>query len=167
MFSMPGAEVAQVTIRASGSCSLCGEALTAEEREYPKYDRDGGVLCETCWDEEFRGTCYRCGERVERADLPSAPGFIIAVWRSAPALGGRLRRGYYRVLEWPFFADGMIEGFFYSTALERLAPLDVAGRRAGSEAASCAGPLCPTCRDKVSAMIALRSRGLVVLGGAL
>jgi hypothetical protein len=146
------------TTTEAAECGWCGEKLTPEDIEYPERASTGDLICESCWDEECRDYCERCGERcgerVNTTDLAAEPGSLIGVWRSTPGLSERVRRGYYRVKMWPFFAYSAIDAHFYSDALERVGPLDNAGREAGREAQAMAGPICPNCQSEVLAATA-------------
>jgi len=135
-------------------CTWCSEALSEEEAEHPDRDDDGDPICERCHTEHFMDNCSRCDELVENDELDTAPGQLIAIFDAAPALcQDDLEPGYYRILKRPFFASGMIEGHFYSDALQRVADLDADGLRAASEACSIAAPLCSRCRDAVEVLV--------------
>lgn len=134
-------------------CTWCGEALDSEERESPERDDSGDVMCDDCYDEEYRGYCDRCGEKHDKSELAANPGDLIAIWRTAPGLSGDLMPGYYRVNGWPFFADGMIEGYFYNDRLERVTDLDEQGKRGADDAYTLSGPLCSCCHAEVEASL--------------
>lgn len=127
-------------------CSYCSHDLDDEEREYPSHDESGDVLCDACYDEHYRDYCGRCAEKVDTSDLDTSPGQLIGIWNTAPASGGELAPGYYRVKRRPFYVDWMIGGHFYADALEFVLPLDEMGRHQAEEAMHCSGPLCGDCR---------------------
>jgi hypothetical protein len=81
--------------------------------------------------------------------LDTKPGAFIGIWRDAHASGGEIKAGYYRVLRWPFFADGMIEGYFIADALERVGNLDTIGLRRTEDAPFDSGPMCSDCQQAV------------------
>ena len=93
------------------SCTECSSELDAEETLSPQRSADGAVICDSCHRDKYQDDCARCGERVEKADLDTKPGAFIGIWRDAHASGGEIKAGYYRVLRWPFFADGMIDEY--------------------------------------------------------
>lgn len=128
------------------ACTYCGHELDAEERDAPSHDEQGDVLCDECYDEHFRDNCGRCDERVDTADLDTSPGQLIGIWNTAPASGGELAPGYYRVKRRPFYVDWMIGGHFYPDALEFVLPLDEWGQRQAEESMHLSGPLCGACR---------------------
>jgi hypothetical protein len=135
-------------------CTWCGEALSEEEAEHPDRDDDGDAICERCHTEHFMDNCSRCAELVDSDDLDTTPGQVIAIYDAAPVLcKDDLEPGYYRILKRPFFADGMIEGYFYGDALRRVADLDAKGLRAAPEAYCLAGPLCSRCRTEVEVLV--------------
>ena len=134
-------------------CTYCGKELDDEEAANPEKDEDGDVMCDQCYDEKHRDYCDRCGEKVEKTELGSEPGNLIAVWAEAPGNPEDLTPGYYRVKEWPFYADGMIEGYMISSRLERVADLDDRGKKAAPEVYTSCGPLCSTCRADVEATL--------------
>lgn len=103
-------------------------------------------MCDECYGQHYEDNCSRCGEIFEKKELSPKPGRIIGVWRDAPALLGHIDAGYYRVLSWPIYADGMIEGYFFSRALSRVGPLDVSGLRAAEREQAMAGPMCKCCQ---------------------
>ena len=129
-------------------CTCCGRDLDKEERRLPRKDECGAVICHSCYSRDYEENCSRCGEFVEKTELSSKPGRLIGVWRDAPALGGDVKAGYYRVLRWPIYADGMIEGYFYADALKQVGQLDVTGLQLADEEMHMAGPMCNECQTE-------------------
>lgn len=113
------------------------------------------MICDSCYWDEYGEHCTRCNELFEKSEISPKPGKVIGVWRDAPGLGRDIRAGYYRVVRWPIYADGMIEGYFFPDALARVGELDVAGLRAAEEEQAMAGPMCDKCQAE-----ALRSCAL-------
>lgn len=143
------------------ACVQCETTLTPDELEYPLTDDEGNPLCDSCWREKYEGECQRCGENVAKDELTATPGECIAVWEEAPGLGEDLSPGYYRVIDWPIFADGIIEGYFYNSNLFRITDLDEAGLSAANEAGSAAGPLCYKCQAQIEYPVFLRTLALI------
>jgi hypothetical protein len=132
-------------------CTYCGNQLDAEERRSPRLDEEKSVMCDGCYRDHYEDNCTRCGEIFDKTELSPKPGKLIGVWRDAPALGrGDLKAGYYRVLKWPIYADGMIEGYFFSDAIQRVGPLDAAGLHSAEEEQAMAGPMCSECQAEAS-----------------
>lgn len=127
-------------------CTWCERELDSEERQSPEKSDADEVICDSCYGQEYRDYCTRCEEKFEKTELSPVPGKLIGVWRDAPGLGRDIRAGYYRVVRWPIYADGMIEGFFFADALQRVGPLDKAGQHSAEEAQSMAGPMCEECQ---------------------
>lgn len=140
-------------------CTYCGEELDDEETANPEKDADGDVMCDQCYDEKCRDYCDRCGEKVENSELSAEAGHLIAVWIETDASPEDLQPGYYRVKEWPIYADGMIEGYMISSNLERVADLDERGKKAAPEAYTNCAPLCSTCRAAVEATLKTSNAG--------
>lgn len=130
-------------------CTDCSNELDAEETLNPHKSSDGAVICDRCQRDKYEAHCPRCEERVEKTELDAKPGTLIGIWRDAPALGGEIKAGYYRVLKWPIFADGMIEGYFFADALGRVGDLDALGLRRAEDALYDSGPMCSDCQHAV------------------
>ena len=128
-------------------CTYCGNELDHEERRWPCRDEAKAVMCDRCYQEHYQGECSRCGDLFEKTELSPKPGRLIGIWRDAPACGqDDLPAGYYRVLSWPMYADGMIEGYFFGRALSRIGPLDALGQIRAEEESYISGPLCHRCQ---------------------
>lgn len=140
------------------NCTECSSELDAEETLSPHRSPEGAVICNSCHREKYQDDCARCSERVEKADLDTKPGALIGIWRAAPALGGEIKAGYYRVLRWPFLADGMIEGYFFADALDRVGNLDAIGLRRAEDAPFDGGPMCSDCQQAVRQTMNLSSK---------
>jgi hypothetical protein len=138
-----------MTQKRRSNCSECSTELELEETLGPHRSPDGAVICDSCHRDKYQDDCARCGERVEKAALDTRPGSLIGIWRDAPALGGEIKAGYYRVLRWPFFADGMIEGYFFADALGSVGNLDAIGLRRAEDAFFDGGPMCSDCQQAV------------------
>lgn len=135
-------------------CTNCGDPLDDDEIASPYHDDDGSVMCETCYEDKFEDWCSLCDELVEKTQLTAEPGHLVVVFDEAPVrCGDDLKAGYYRVLRWPFFADGMIEGHFIDGALQHVADLDEQGNRAAKNAMDMSGPMCESCRTRVEATL--------------
>lgn len=128
------------------TCTWCDRELDDEESESPSLGESGEIICDACYDENYRDYCGRCNEKVDKSDLDTSTGQLIGIWNTAPASDGELAPGYYRVKRRPFYVDWMIGGHFYSYALEFALPLDDWGKRQSEEAIYASGPLCSDCR---------------------
>lgn len=148
------------------NCTYCSEALNREERRSPRKDEAGDVMCDQCFSRHYESDCSRCCELFETTELDTRPGNLIGVWVSVPACGqDDLASGYYRVLSWPIFADGMIDGYFFGRALQFACHLDAKGLRRAKDEQFMSGPMCPQCRSDVERQIP-RDDGVRVGGSA-
>lgn len=138
----------------SVTCSNCYESLNDEERFNP-YRDESGVLCDDCQHEMYMDTCECCCNIVEKTELESAPGSLIAIWRDAPTdTNDDLKPGYYRVVTWPIFTAPMIgDGWLHTNALRSVSDIDDAGQRATADAWPNAGPICHECRYEIESRL--------------
>lgn len=143
------AVVEPLVIPAPLVCTRCEDALDDYEAENPYRDDSGKILCDECYREEYEGICDLCHETVEAKELESKPGELIAVWREAPGLCCKVEPGYYRVKEWPIYAHGMIEGYLFSDAIEKISDLFGRGLKAAKESEALCGTLCEDCRGRI------------------
>lgn len=128
------------------NCTWCGHKFNKEERANPRQDLDKDPICDECYGQEFEDDCSRCGEYFEKSQLDNSPGKIIVIFQEARALAGSVSPGYYRVKSWPIYADGMIEGYVYADALERVAELDTKAKEIAADSEFIAGVLCEDCQ---------------------
>lgn len=135
-------------------CSYCGEELHGEELESPYKDESGDIMCDNCYTDHYEDYCDLCDNIVENTELESKPGELIAVWREAPGLCCTIAPGYYRVKQWPiFYAAGMIGGYIFPDAIEKVIDLDDEGRKTAEEYDKLCGKLCGTCRNRIEALL--------------
>lgn len=147
-----GSEGGAAVAGAATCCALCGDELDHEEKEYPRKDEDGDPVCDRCYTEKYEGVCDRCGEIVEKKELAMNPGELTAFWEEVDGL----KPGYYRVLKWPIYMDGMIEGYVLTDNLKFVAKLDAKGKRAAKDAWTPGGRMCCACRDEIQKHADLR-----------
>jgi hypothetical protein len=126
-------------------CASCDAEFDDEERESPRRDSNGDALCDACYREEYEGTCDRCDEIVEKTELAMKPGELLAFWEEVDGL----KPGYYKVIRWPLYADGMINGYVYTENLQFFAALDAKGVAAAKDAWTPGGCLCAACRSEI------------------
>lgn len=140
-------------------CAHCGEKLNSEELEFPYvHEEEDGPICENCDNEHYRDYCEMCGEIGEKSELIASPGKLIAIFQAVPALAHNdLEPGFYRIKKWPFFADGMIEGCFYSDAVERAGDLDDRALLVAKQASYQSCPLCDSCQTHAEKIIVAQS----------
>ncbi len=147
------AVVVEPMVIPSSVCTYCEEKLDDEETENPYKDDSGDIICDDCYREHYEGYCDLCGEIVEQKELEANPGELIAVWREAPGLCCKVEPGYYRVKQWPIYANGMIEGYLYSDSIEKISDLFGRGIKKASESDYWCGKLCEECRGRIEFLI--------------
>lgn len=126
-------------------CSHCMEKLEGEDADSPFRDKNGDLYCEGCFFEEVMGDCDRCGACVDLDELAMNPGELLAFWAKTDGL----EPGYYRVLRWPIYMDGMITGYVVTDNLQRFGPLDEKGLSAAKFVNTPGGRLCCACRLEI------------------
>ena len=131
-------------------CYECEEPLDEEQSANPMRGDGGEIICDDCHREGYQDDCHRCQNTVDKTELESNPGELIAVIREASGMPDDLEPGYYRVKAWPFFHDGMISGYFDGRNLERVADLDRLGLGASEDTLCAAIPLCLECRQSLT-----------------
>lgn len=131
-------------------CAFCGDEFDEEELESPYLDENGVPICVECYDRDYMDYCTRCDEKVDKTSLSTEPGQLIAVWNDAPGSPDDLKPGYYRVKDWPFVMDGIIEARMLSSRLTRVGDLDPEGVRAAKNAQYLCGPMCSECKKKIA-----------------
>lgn len=125
-------------------CSYCSEELKGEDLTNPMM-YDGEPYCERCYGQECEGQCDRCGNFVVKDEVAMRPGELLAFWEETNGL----KPGYYRVLRWPIYMDGMITGFVLTDNLQFVLPLDDKGKLAAKDAWTPGGSLCLECRTEI------------------
>lgn len=125
-------------------CSHCSDELKGEDLEKPMM-YDGEPYCERCYREECEAECDRCGNLVTKDEVAMRPGELLAFWEKTDGL----MPGYYRVLRWPIYMDGMITGYVLPDNLQFVLPLDDKGKVAAEGAWTPGGALCVECRSEI------------------
>lgn len=131
------------------TCTRCEETLDSEQSENPERDENGDVLCDSCYRDLYRDECGVCCRIVENDELESRPGELVVILREAPGLSGPVESGYYRVVKWPMFMDGMIEACFINDALERVADIDGEATKIAERTPMDGIPMCADCRSRI------------------
>lgn len=133
------------------SCTGCGDNFEIEVEAEPYTNDDEAPLCTDCYLDANYDDCALCGESAPKEELESQLGEIIVIFERVPTLGANdLIPGYYRVLGWPFFAQGLIgSGYFYANRLKRIRRLDARGKAQAKNADCPSGPMCRVCQKRV------------------
>lgn len=105
------------------ACSFCGEELDNYQAESPMLDpNDKLPVCDECYHEKFEFTCCGC---QEYGDVAEQHKFLVVFEEGIDTCGPTLAPGLYRIVEFPYWANGMIEGHLYSSSLKLLRPLPI------------------------------------------
>lgn len=142
-------------------CEWCGCELDDEERESPRLNENGRVLCDNCWSGEYEGICYRCRETVELSELDNSPGRLIVVLEEAEGLPANLTPGYYRVEEWPLYSDSMVEMHMESNNLVKVSELEDNVKKGDyeTERTAMCGSMCKACQEIVEGLLKNKTNG--------
>lgn len=100
-------------------CTSCEEDLDGEEIENPRKDKDGSILCDDCYDEEYEHHCPICEEFFyEDLNAKITPKYLMVLQMVGDDVG--LTAGIYEIIRYPFFADGIIEMHIFKRAVKRI-----------------------------------------------
>ncbi|MBP1614517.1 MAG: hypothetical protein H6Q13_1965 [Bacteroidetes bacterium] len=130
-------------------CDNCGKSIY-EMCDFPEVliDKDE-LLCEECYDDEYRTTCPLCEEYYEKEDMTDY--FFIT-----KDISKQVHKpvGMYKILKYPFYYGDCISGFdaFFDDVIEKVSDLNI------EEAYSIINPnnkeevlmdcICPDCAEK-------------------
>lgn len=93
-------------------CESCDHIGDSWSENFEYVESKGQRLCESCYQAEHAFHCCMC----DNHDCHEAPGRLAVMTRGE----GKLKRGLYRITSWPFYANGMIEGFLFEGSFERV-----------------------------------------------
>lgn len=113
-------------------CTYCGN-----EAESPRLDDVDDPICFDCYHEHYEFTCCWCQED-EHQDHQHKMLVLV------DPKGAGIAVGIYRIVSLPYYADGMIEGFLFESALEHLRDLPEGIDTRGYPC----GHLCRDCQKK-------------------
>ena len=103
-------------------CTRCGERLGAEEIESPSVDKDGDIICDHCFEEQYTYNCPVCEEFFdEDFSQKISPKYLLISDYAGEEMG--VESGIYEIISYPFFRDGMISMSMIETAINRIADL--------------------------------------------
>lgn len=103
-------------------CSRCGESVF-DIWDFPEVlEEEREVLCEDCYDEEYRTYCPLCEESCEKEDMTEY--FFITKDTSKTV---HKPIGMYKILKYPFYYGDCVFGFdaFFDNAIEKMSDLDI------------------------------------------
>ncbi len=117
-----GDEHIQLIIDHDCECDHCGKSIfELDDFPYVSIERKE-VLCEDCYDEEYRTTCPICEESCEIDEMTDY--FFISKSNSKEV--GK-PSGIYKMLERPFYYGDYITGFdaFFDGAIQKVSDIDI------------------------------------------
>lgn len=112
----------QFIIKHECECDYCGKSIF-ELDDYPNVSVERNeVLCEDCYNEEYRTTCPICEESWEIDEMTDY--FFISKANSKEV--GK-QSGIYKILEHPFFYGDCVTGFnsFFDGAIQKVSDIDI------------------------------------------
>lgn len=104
------------------SCDNCGKSVF-EMNDFPEVliDEDQ-LLCEECYDEEYRTVCPLCEDLCKKEDMTE---YFFITKETSKAVHKPI--GMYKILKFPFYYGDCVFGFdaFFDDAIERVSGLDI------------------------------------------
>lgn len=120
--SIDDAEV-QFIIKHECECTRCGVSIF-EMDDFPELlIDDNEIMCEYCYDNEYRETCPICEESYDTKDFES--DFIVINEELSKETG--MKAGIYKILERPFFFGSILSGFdaFFDNTLQLVVEIKI------------------------------------------
>lgn len=99
-------------------CTNCGSTLEPDEEESPRENKNGDIVCDRCYEDQYQHLCPICEEYFdEDFDQKISPKHMI-ITRQAE-MNHVAKAGLYEIVSLPFYADGMIEAHLFDSAINR------------------------------------------------
>lgn len=95
-------------------CDWCGEPENEDDAGFQEVD--GEQVCWPCYRDQFLQVCGRCEESFEQ---DGGPGGVLAVYDDDLVV----RPGYYQIIKWPFYIEGIGTLMLFADALRYIGPL--------------------------------------------
>lgn len=103
-------------------CTKCNRELDEEEIESPKKDEYENIICDSCFEKLYEYHCPLCENTFEEDfSKPISPQYFIITEEGEEDFLGDA--GIYKILSYPFYADGMIEFHLFTSAIKKVADL--------------------------------------------
>ena len=108
-------------------CDYCGETLDECELENPFKDVDDNILCDLCYEINYRNTCVICEESYDKPTKPEELFFVIATEVKDDVLMHPIIPGIYQTTSWPYFLAATGFGFemLYESSIKLVRALDI------------------------------------------
>lgn len=112
--------------RSNEDCSACGDALDEdeEEREYPRKDSGGDLICDDCYSQDYQFSCCWCEERCDKTD--DQHNLLIVLDGEAVRIESPddcLKQGIYQIVRTPYFASDYLDIWILGGAVAWLCDL--------------------------------------------
>ncbi len=109
-------------IKHNCDCDNCGKSIF-EMYDFPEVltDKDE-LLCEECYDDEYRTVCPLCEESCEKEDMTE---YFFITKETSKLVYKPI--GMYKILKYPFYYGDCVFGFdaFYDGAIEKVSDLNI------------------------------------------
>lgn len=114
-------------IESDCKCDYCGKSIFElndfPEIILPEEGKTGEVMCEDCYDHDYRDICPICEESYDTKDFTS--DYLVITEEASRKT--RKAPGIYKILQRPFFFGNCVTGFesFFTGAIELVAPIRI------------------------------------------
>ena len=129
-------------------CDSCGKSFF-EMYDFPELlIEEDSLLCEECYDEEYRQTCVVCEESYEIKDRSD---YFFITQKNTRDAG--IPVGMYKALKYPIFYGDCVSGFdaFFNDNIEQVSKMDINKLleiELGRNEEISADLICPDCAEK-------------------
>lgn len=130
-------------------CDNCGKSFF-EMDDFPELlIEEDSLLCEECYDEEYRETCIICEENYE---IKNRSDYFFITQKNTKDAG--IPVGMYKALKYPFYFGDCITGFdgFFKDSIEKVSDMDINKvyeiRNPSNKKEIKADFICPECEEK-------------------
>lgn len=126
-------------LNASVPCINCEHLIPDNEMEHVSRDPDGDPICDECYYDRYHFRCSLCEEYEHNRHQHN----VMVVYEDDVIQ--EQGPGLFQIVDLPYYADGMIEGYVIESAVKRVGPLP---KGAQSSCGYPAGHLCRRCVKK-------------------
>lgn len=143
----------QCTIHAVMPCEYCGRELYDWELEEPHHDEQGAIMCDDCYDDNYRNICQLCEESYEKPTAPEELFFIVSKETASSVAFNPIKPGIYQTISWPYFM-GSTFGFemLFEDSIKLIRECDINSMlsKLYDSKEIGADEICPCCAEKYS-----------------
>ena len=104
-------------------CTYCGDELDLEEIESPYTDDDNEIMCDDCYDENYRTFCPICENSYDTKDFVN--DYIVITEELSKET--EMIAGIYEIKKRPFFYGSILSGFdnFFDNSIELVTSINI------------------------------------------